>query len=295
MVDSTKPFILACCLHQDGHFGPIATIAKGLIDRGYEVTLYTGSTYRKQAEALGASFVPFPGAADWTERSLFMSIPQEHHKKFFQPPGPGFNATVFEHMYVNMIPDQHAGIQEFLKQAKEQKRDVVILHECAFWGALPSLLDAGIRPLGVISIGIQPLALTSREVPPFGSGLKYDPSPASHERNKAAIKELQEGAYSEPEKRFQEVVESLGGQKSQHHVLDAQVLLPDRYLQLCVPGIEYPRSEFPENFQFVGGLPKGRHRLTSTQEVKYPEWWGEIVYSEKPVVIVCGGTTINIP
>ncbi|KAH8763871.1 glycosyltransferase family 1 protein [Hyaloscypha finlandica] len=295
MVETTKPLILACCLHQDGHFGPIATISKGLIECGYEVTIYTGSTYREKTEVIGASFLPFPGKADWTERSLFMAIPQEKHKDFFQPPGPGFNATVWEHMQVGMIPDQHAGIQKFLQEANEENREVIILHECTFWGALPSLMGSGMRPLGVISVGIQPLALSSPEVPPFGSGLKYDPTPESHERNAAAIKELFQGAYSVPDEKFQKVVESLGGTTSRYHVLDAQVQLPDRYIQLCVPGLEYPRSEFPKGFQFAGGLPKGRHRLTSSTKVEYPEWWGEVTRTKKPVVVVCGGTTINIP
>ncbi len=295
MATETKPLILACCLHQDGHFGPIATISKALIDRGYEVTIYTGSPYREKTKTIGASFLPFPGKADWTERSLFMRIPRENHKDFFQPPGPGFNAAVWEHMQVGMIPDQHAGIQDFLIDAKGRGREVIILHECTFWGALPSLLGAGIPPLGVISIGIQPLALSSPEVPPFGSGLKYDASSESHERNKSSIKELFEGIYSVPDQRFREVVEALGGKKSPYHILDAQVRLPDRYLQLCVPGLEYPRPDFPEGFQFAGGLPKGRHRLLSSTEVEYPEWWSEIKEAKKPVVIVCGGTTINIP
>ena len=295
MANSNKPLILACCLHQDGHFGPIATISKALIDRGYDVTIYTGSPYREKTEALGASFLPFPGKADWTERSLFMAIPQEKHKDFFQPPGPGFNAAVWEHMQVGMIPDQHAGIQRFAKEAKEKGREVIVLHECTFWGALPSLLGAGIRPLGVISVGIQPVALSNPEIPPFGSGLKYDASPESHERNKSSIKQLFEGPYSIPDQRFQEVVVSLGGEKSPYHVLDAQVRLPDRYLQLCVPGLDYPRSNFPEGFQFVGGLRKGRHRVLSSTETEYPVWWSEVTDAKKPVVVVCGGTTINIP
>lgn len=296
MMDTTKPLILACTLHQDGHFGPIATISKGLIDRGYDVTIYTGSTHRQKAEAIGATFLPFPGEADSTERSLFMWVPQEHHKKFFQPPGPGFNAAFYEHMSVPLIPYYHEGIQEFLKKAKEGKesRDVIILQESTFWGALPSLLGAGIRPLGVISVGIQPLALSGPGVGPFGLGLKYDASPEGVERNGAATKDVYEGAYSGPNERFQEVLKSLGARESSYHLIDAQALLPARYLQLCVPALEYPRSEFPKGFQFAGGLPKGRDRLSPAKEVVHPEWWGEVVES-KPVVVVCGGTTINIP
>jgi hypothetical protein len=75
-------------------------LPKNVIDRGYDVTFYTGSTYREKAEALGASFLSFSGVADWTERSLFMTVPQERHKEFFQPPGPGFNAAVFEHTWI---------------------------------------------------------------------------------------------------------------------------------------------------------------------------------------------------
>jgi hypothetical protein len=150
-----------------------------------------------------------------------------------------------------------------------------------FWGALPSLLGAGIRPLGVISVGFQPLSLSCPKVPPFGSGLKFDASPTSHERNRAAVKELHEGAYSRPDQRFQEVVESLAGRRPPYHLLDSQDLLPGRFLQLCVPGIGYPRSGLPSNFQFASGLPKGRHWITSAGEFKYPEWWDAIVNSKK--------------
>jgi hypothetical protein len=121
------------------------------------------------------------------------------------------------------------GFKKKLEEAKERKenRDVIILHVCMFWGALPSLLGAGIRPLGVISVGFQPLSLSCPKVPPFGSGLKFDASPTSHERNRAAVKELHEGAYSRPDRRFQEVVESLAGRRPPYHLLDSQALLPD--------------------------------------------------------------------
>lgn len=56
------------------------------------------------------------------------------------------------------------------------------------------------------------------------------------------------------------------------------ITVPDHYLQLTVPGFEYPRGDAPSSFRFVGPLPK---------------WWADVKDTERPVVVVTQGTLDN--
>jgi UDP:flavonoid glycosyltransferase YjiC (YdhE family) len=70
--------------------------------------------------------------------------------------------------------------------------------------------------------------------------------------------------------------------------MDAGVSLPDRYLQLSVEGLEYPRSDAPAGLRFVGALP-GEETGSSAP---LPPWWPEVTAAER-VVVVTQGTVAN--
>lgn len=65
MATSIKPFVLVCSTPVSGHIIPMQTIAKHLVARGYDVCFVSGSGYRQQIEAIGASFVPVEGYGDF--------------------------------------------------------------------------------------------------------------------------------------------------------------------------------------------------------------------------------------
>jgi UDP:flavonoid glycosyltransferase YjiC (YdhE family) len=95
--------------------------------------------------------------------------------------------------------------------------------------------------------------------------------------------------FSSPQAKFEQFCVELGAEKPPF-VFDASYLLVDRLLQLCIPSLEYPRSDLPDNFRFAGGLPKG-HRPPYTNT---PFWWNEIVENKtKKVIFVCQGTVAN--
>lgn len=60
-----KPLVLISSTPVSGHIIPMIAIARQLVDRGYDVCFVSGSGYRKQVEAVGASFVSVEGYGDF--------------------------------------------------------------------------------------------------------------------------------------------------------------------------------------------------------------------------------------
>lgn len=65
MALTKKPSLLICSTPVSGHIIPMLAIAEQLITRGYNVCFVSGSGYRPQVEAIGASFVPVEGYGDF--------------------------------------------------------------------------------------------------------------------------------------------------------------------------------------------------------------------------------------
>lgn len=63
--------------------------------------------------------------------------------------------------------------------------------------------------------------------------------------------------------------------------------MPDHYLQLTVPGFEYPRSDAPASLRFIGALSPKRG-----EEAELPDWWEELA-DARSVVVVTQGTLAN--
>ncbi|QSZ33920.1 hypothetical protein DSL72_005494 [Monilinia vaccinii-corymbosi] len=119
-----------------------------------------------------------------------------------------------------------------------------------------------------------PVLLSSQDVPPLGSGLFPDNSPAGRERNKALNARFQNGTCAELTKCFNDNLEELGAQRPSTFFLDIPYILPDRFIQLCTPGVEYPRSDAPKKLLFTGGLPKAHGGFVS--DTTRPAWWEEV-------------------
>lgn len=65
MAPQTKPVVLVCSTPVSGHIIPMQAIAKRLVVDGYHVYFVSGSGYRQQVEATGASFIPVQGYGDF--------------------------------------------------------------------------------------------------------------------------------------------------------------------------------------------------------------------------------------
>ncbi|TAQ89960.1 hypothetical protein B7494_g1696 [Chlorociboria aeruginascens] len=287
MADATKPLIVMGAIPVIDRFLPVLSICADLVSRGYEVTFITGSCFRLQVEETGAEFAPIIGQGDFSNANFDAKWPQR--KKL----APGLDQLNFdlEYIFIGSIPSQYEALQVALKTltATHPRRKIVVLSEAFFMGSLPSFLGAkGIRPHATIALGTAPMLLSSKDTAPSGPGLPPDSSPEGQSCNIAANKYIHSKICSRPQQVFEKTFRSLGARKPKDFCLDAPYMLPDRFIQLCAPSVEYPRSDAPNTIRFAGGLPKSlRARWESP-----PEWWGDILSNEgkKYIIFVCQGT-----
>jgi UDP:flavonoid glycosyltransferase YjiC (YdhE family) len=266
-----------------GHFTPMQVIAADLVRRGHQVAMTTGSRYRAAVEEAGARFAPLLDAADFDGDDVPALFPEI----LSIPPGPDLLAFGLRHLFIDPVPDQHRTLQELLAQADGEP--TVLLHETGFLGAWPVLFGAaGPRPTAVVGIGVVPLTISSQDTAPFGLGLAPDGSPEGRDRNRAANTAVREVVLASTQEHLTKVLASCGASSgSVPFILDGMSSVPDRFLQLSIAQLDYPRSDLPDSIRYVGALPAGSGARTAL-----PDWWDEIP-SARQVVVVSQGTAAN--
>ena len=205
-------------------------------------------------------------------------------------------AGIFTELFIKAIPDQYAHIQDILRtfRKKDPSRPVVIVNEGTFFG--PVVFKYGVegpQPDAIIGVGIIPLLVSSVDLAWFGSGLPPATTPETREQYAAMRKKYCEGDMGPAQVAFEEAIVQLGAkERPSTFAVDASVLAPDRFIQMCIPELEYPRSDMPSNVRFAGGLPRGgRYRGAETEK---PAWWSDVIETGKEkrrgLVFVSQGT-----
>jgi UDP:flavonoid glycosyltransferase YjiC (YdhE family) len=285
MGSTAQTMVLICASPVYGHVMPLRAIARALIQRGYDITFLTGSDYKQSIQSIGATFVPLTGEAEITEEII-----EEWHEAF-KKLSPSTKDLVNRRAFIDVIPSQHQGIQEGLKiiQEKAPCSKIVVVFEGTFGGVLPGILGApGIRPAGYIGVGIIPVSLSSIDLRPI-PGVGFYPDNSSHGRAKNLdLTKQDRERFSGSQQRFEEIMKDMGAKVPDMFNTDANYMCPDRFVQMCSPSIEFPRSDAPPGFRFAGGLPPGlRDPL-----VTFPEWWNDVATNleKKKIVFVSQGT-----
>jgi UDP:flavonoid glycosyltransferase YjiC (YdhE family) len=88
-----------------GHVGPLLNVARILIDAGHDVLVNTGESFRRQATAIGARFVPLMGGA-----AIDVPTVVTDPRRLKLQPGPELLRFDIEHISANAIPDQVRGM-----------------------------------------------------------------------------------------------------------------------------------------------------------------------------------------
>jgi MGT family glycosyltransferase len=267
-----------------GHVAPLCAIAADLVKRGHQVTFLTGSAFKRSVEATGAAFVALTGNADF-DASDPAAFPERLHR---QPGPPQINFDI-RHLFADPIAEQHRALQALLADARSARPDeaVVLLHDTVFMGMWPALLGApGVRPTGVIGIGVTPLPLTSIDTAPFGLGLAPDNSEAGRLRNRNLNAAVVSEVFVAAQTHLAKVLRDAGATTEPPFVFDGMVALPDRFLQLTVAALEYERSDAPAGLRYAGALPAARTTFAP------PVWWQHVLGARK-VVLVTQGTIAN--
>jgi len=267
-----------------GHVAPLRALAAHLVRRGHPVTFLTGRAFKSSIEATGARFVPFRGRADFDA-----SEPGAFPGRAAVPAGPQQIDFDIRHIFADPVPDQHAQLQELLREADRARPGdpVVVIHDTVFMGLWPVLLGAsGLRPAATIGIGVTPLPLTSIDTAPFGLGLPPDASDAGRARNRQLNRAVESELFVGAQQHLAAILRDLGATRPAPFVFNGMVSMPDRYLQLSIPALEYPRSDAPPGLRFVGAL---RPEATAFEQ---PAWWDRATGADR-VVVVTQGTIAN--
>lgn len=305
--DDRKPaHILFFCHPLTGHLTPALRVASELHWRGWPVTFLGPTTHGARISGAGIQFLPLQGEADIDDLLYYSADSPD-------PPVPGYHALSWqdralvdlEKQFLGPIPAQWRCIKDALVRLHDLDPDqpVVVINEAFCAGSLPlhlgaPLPDNAARPRATLCLSVTPPAIRSADLPPFDFPLPFAPDPAGRARNARAwvewarqtapLRQLLRAKLAEagvPAARLPEGPLLDGLNYTSH----------DAILQIGVPGFEYPRADWPPQFQFVGFLP-----LAQAPQGGYPNlprWWDEVTTNAagKRVVVVAQGTVETNP
>jgi UDP:flavonoid glycosyltransferase YjiC (YdhE family) len=256
-----------------GHVTPLLAIARGLVERGHDVTMLTGSKFRPQAASTGARVVDLSGMADFDDADMNAAFPG----RGAAAPGPDQLNFDLEHVFADVIPAQHAALQELLADGEES-----LVFDAYFLGAWPVLLGApGIRPRRSIGVGISVLTQLGDTTTLMGPipGLDGEAARAAHREANAFLR----AALAPGQGHLAAVLAGVGAPREAPFLIDGLITVPDRYAQLTVEEFEFAAGDAPPTVRFVGPAPT----VPSAGYVQ-PSWWAEL--DGRPVVVVTQGT-----
>ncbi|KAK0100580.1 hypothetical protein ONS95_007038 [Cadophora gregata] len=267
---SKQPFIVMAAHAVNGHVQPIRLVASELIKRGYEVTVLLPSAYKESFEKQNLTFVPLTGIADYTEKDFDTLQPE---RKFW-PPG------IHQMAYRAIAPTraifrQSKGLQAIFRdlKARDPDRPIVMVQESYFRGNVPMLLRIpGLIHVPVISLGVTPYMMPSMDFPPLGVRAFPDTSEEGRAKAKAQTQALLPH-LERAQREFRWVLEDLGmGEGTKFPNLMDHFQLPEAYLQMCIPSLEFPRSDAPPNLKFIGGV----WASDVDEWTAKPAWWDDL-------------------
>lgn len=227
-----------------GHVSPMLALGRGLRRRGHEVTLLSGSKYAASAAGAGLDFSPLPPEVDYDDADVEAWLPQRRHRTRIA--AGRYDITG---LFVRPLGPQHRA----LTRALATRRYDVVVSDTAFLGVLPLLTGSDPRP-PVLGVSITPLALTSPDCAPFGSGLAPGRTAASRLRNRQIDFLLRHGPLKPLRAELDAQLAALGRPPSPVGFFDVAGLF-DTTFHLSIPGLEYPRRDLPSSIVFTGPLP----------------------------------------
>ncbi|MRX43988.1 glycosyltransferase [Agromyces kandeliae] len=268
---------LLCASPIQGHAAPVIAIAHGLVARGHDVTVLTGSRFRDAVEAAGARHRALTGIADFDDRVIQDHLPERDRHR-----GIAKLEYDVQRIFVRPMPEQFRALGALVAELEPD----AILHEAAFTGVIPLLLDDPASRPPIIGVGVIPLSHRSVDTAPGGLGLPPRSDVIGRLRNRALNAFVAKVVFRRTQALADRTVRELGRPGLEEFLFDFTTRC-DRFLQLSPAEFEYPRSDLSPNVRFAGTvLPP------SPAPAGLPDWWHDLD-GERPVVHVSQGTIDN--
>ncbi|GAB4016163.1 glycosyltransferase [Spirosoma koreense] len=235
--------ILFATVPFDGHFSPLTSLAVHLSQLGHDVRWFVGGHYGQKVTRLGLPHYPFQKTQTVNHENMESLFPERASIK---------NSLARLRFDINQI---------FLLRAPEQVEDLKSIYE--EWpfdlliydiGFVGGTLIRELLPVKSVCVGVTPLAESDAYVPPAGMGVK----PTSNFLGQPVIRLLNYLVYDVLFKPcntlYNQVRHQYGLAPVPGFVFDVAVRQTDLYLQIGVPGFEYPRKHISPNVRFIGPL-----------------------------------------
>jgi len=272
--------ILIAATPAAGHVNPVVAIGHILAAEGHEVVGLSGSAFRKRFEDIGAEFRQLPGGADPDFQNIASFVPElktlpEGTPRLFR------SRIILGRAFIDTIPLQHEALQQILRDVHVD----IIIGDNAFLGVLPMLLGHRAKRPPIILCGTSILIWERADGAPNFAGLPPVTTEAQR-KDYAAIARERDMVLEQPNfSRANGHLKGMGVPPLPRKVFESPVELADVYMQLTVPGFEFPRV-LPPSVRFIGALP------VPPNLALLPSWAHELDGRRK-VVLVSQGTVAN--
>jgi UDP:flavonoid glycosyltransferase YjiC (YdhE family) len=259
-----------------GHLNPLLAIGRILMAEGHELVFLTGSGLRSRIEPTGAKFQPLPKEADLDHRYILTA---DEIRTI--PPGPQLLRIGVERFFIDTIPGQHSGIQQVLQEFPAD----IIIGDDMFFGVLPVLLGPRSKRPPIVLCGTSILHWRRDDGAPTFAGLPPATTPLQLDEYAAIAREHHKIFDGPLSLCLDRTLKVLGVGRVSRPLFESVVELADVYMQLSVPGFEFPR-DIPSTVTFIGTPP------IIPNQVPLPSWADELEGSRK-VILVTQGTVAN--
>jgi MGT family glycosyltransferase len=260
-----------------GHVNPMLGIVRILVAEGHAVVAFTGSAFQERVTSVGAGFRAVPVSADQDLVDPFSKYPELKNT----PPSLELLRLTIERLFVDHIPAQYEGLQQVLREVPAD----IVIGDDFFLGLLPMLLGPRSKRPPIALFGTSILHSHRDDRAPNFLGLPPAATQAQRDQYVAIAQEYDSIVNQPVARRVNRCLEGLGVGPLSTPVLETFVELADVYMQLTVPGFEFPWS-VPPTVHFVGTLP------IIPNQAPLPSWADDLDGRHK-VVLVTQGTVAN--
>jgi MGT family glycosyltransferase len=272
-----RRFVL-CTTPAQGHTAPLLALARRLVDDGHEVVFFTTEHYRDKVAATGARLVPFAPECD--AHDLMVANPE---REASSKRGVRGVKDDLRRIFVGPLPGQFAGLRDILDGFPA---DAIVV-DTMFLGALPLALGPRAERPALACVGVMPFAGASRDTAPFGAAMQPGTSPLFRLRNGVMNWATEHVVLRDIQQLAKRCLAETGSVAFSGYLMNLAPKVVDVYLQACVEGFEYPRSDLERTVQFVGPI-----LAPPSADFDPPSWWGDLTQG-RPVVHVTQGTLDN--
>jgi MGT family glycosyltransferase len=258
-----------------GHLYPSLPIVRKLIARGHELVWITGRGYEKQVRESGAHFFPLPSEIDSSVVDIFELFPRAKALQGFAQ-----MKHYIKHLFLDACPAENRVMDAVLSDFPAE----VYISDTVMYGPyFKGELDG--KPSAMISL--LPLSIASRDTVPFGLGLQPGRNPWMRIRNRLLNFLVYHVLLHDVNQHANQVRQQLGLPPFRKPFLIDCWEIPALVMHLSTPAFEYPRSDLPAKFHFIGPV-----MVELPHAFQKPSWWPDLSRTI-PVVLVNQGT-INV-